>query len=397
MNWAGPADLRAQAERLWERGVLLRGCVNGAEGWPLRLSFKAPTPSDLSDRFEAVRAWIGEIVQIPQVRVEWREWTHRVQGKQRLPVAIWIDSPQDALALIGKSRDLERYQVLWRQTSESQPALLAWVTGNPLKALELADRWERLLAVVAWMQTHPRPGVYPRQMDASGVDSKFMETHRGVLMELLDLALPPEAVEANATGVTQFNRRYGFRDKPVRIRFRLLDQELPSLSGCGGLPDITLDALSFAALTLPIKRVFITENETNFLAFPPMERAFVIFGAGYGWESLGNAVWLQRSELLYWGDIDTHGFAILDQLRRYFPHTASLLMDRETLLAHRSQWTEESEPASHDLARLDAAEAALYNELRFGRIQPRLRLEQERIGFWWLSDRLKTLAPPAIV
>jgi hypothetical protein len=69
----------------------------------------------------------------------------------------------------------------------------------------------------------------------------------------------------------------------------------------------------------PSQRVFITENETNFLAFPEVADAIVVFGAGYGWEALARASWLHRCQLHYWGDIDTHGFAILDQLRGYFP------------------------------------------------------------------------------
>lgn len=388
MNWTTPADLRAQVQRLWDRGHLLRAAVSHAVSWPLRLTLKAPTAADLSDRFVVVRDWVGAIADTPHVRLDWRDCNHRVQGTQRLPAAVWVESVQDALALIGKARQAQRFEALWQQTAATQQALLAWLSKRPLMALDLADRWEGLLAVVAWLQAHPRPGVYLRQVDAPGVDSKFIEAHRGVLAELLDLALPPEAVETGPSGVAQFTRRFGFRDKPIRIRFRLLDPALPSLPGCEGLPDVTLDAASFAALALPIERVFITENETNFLAFPQSSGAIVVFGAGYGWEALARAAWLYRCQLRYWGDIDTHGFVILDQLRGYFPHAASFLMDRETLLAHRSHWGEEPEPARHDLSRLTTEEAAVYDDLRFDRQRPRLRLEQERVGFGWISAQL---------
>ena len=355
MNWTTPTDLRAQVQRLWDRGELLRAAVSpNAMTWPLRLSLKAPGAADLSERFDAVRDWVRAIANTPQLRIEWRDWNHRVQGTQRLPGAVWVDSLQAALAFVGKARQAQRFERLWQDTAAAQPALLAWLSKRPLQALELAERWPRLLAVVAWLQAHPRPGVYLRQVDAPGVDSKFIEAHRGVLSELLDLGLPAEAVDTLASGTAQFARRFGFLDKPSRIRFRLLDAALPSLPGCRGLPDITLDAASFAALALPVERVFITENETNFLALPQVERAIVVFGAGYGWESLARAQWLQRCRLNYWGDIDTHGFAILDQLRGHFAHVASLLMDRETLLAHRLHWGEEAEPARHDLARLTA-------------------------------------------
>lgn len=128
--------------------------------------------------------------------------------------------------------------------------------------------------------------------------------------------------------------------------------------------------------------MFVTENEINFLAFPALDDALVVFGAGYGFDAMADAEWLARCELSYWGDIDTHGFAILDQLRARHPHAVSLLMDRATLLAHRPQWTAEPQPVLHDLSRLDPAEAALYDELRWLRLATTpIRLEQERIGF----------------
>ncbi|MGE0071730.1 MAG: Wadjet anti-phage system protein JetD domain-containing protein [Thiomonas sp.] len=389
MTWTTPDGLHDQLQRLWERGDLLRAAVSHAVPWPLRLNLKTPTAADLSDRFEAVGDWARAIAQTPQVRIEWRQWNHRVQGLQRLPAAVWLDTLDDALAFIGKARQARRFQALWQHTASVQPALLAWLSKRPLQALDLADRWERLLAVVAWLQAHPRPGVYLRQVDVPGVDSKFIEAHRGVLTELFDLALPPQAIDQRATGLAQFTRRFGFVDKPPRIRFRLLDPALPSLPGCNGLPDISLDTASFAALDLPARHVFITENEINFLAFPPVTGALVVFGAGYGWEALARAAWLHHCALHYWGDIDTHGFAILDRLRSHFPHTVSLLMDRQTLLAHRLHWAEETQPTHHDLPRLTTEEAAVYDDLRFDRLQPRLRLEQERVRFGWLSARLR--------
>lgn len=394
MSWTTPAQLRAQVQRQWDRGELLRAAVSHAVPWPLRLNLKAPGAADLSDRFDAVRGWVRAVADTPHLRIEWREWNHRVQGPQRLPAAVWVDTLPQALALIGKAQPAQRFDALWRRTASAQPALLAWMSRRPLQALELADRWERLLAVVAWLQAHPRPGVYSRQVDAPGVDSKFIEAHRGVLAEWLDLALAPEAIDAAAAGTAQFSRRYGLLDKPVRIRFRLLDPRLPSLPGCRGLPDLTLDAANFAMLELPATRVFITENETNFLAFAPVSRAIVVFGAGYGWASLASAAWLQRCEMHYWGDIDTHGFAILDQLRGHFAHAQSFLMDRPTLLAHEPQWGTEPQPARHALARLTAEEAALYDDLRCDRLRPGLRLEQERIGYGWVGERLARMGPP---
>lgn len=405
LPWTRPAELRAQVQRLWDKGELLRawlehqGLAQGvvepvtALTWPLRLNLKVPASADLSDRFEAVRLWLQELTQTPQVRIEWREINHRVQGAQRLPAAVWLDEPGTALTWIGQSRNAQRFATLWQQT-QHQAALLPWLLRKPLQALELASHWQKLVAVAAWVQTHPRPGIYLRQVDIPGVDSKFIESHRGVLSEWLDLALPSSAISPQAVGIGQFARRYGFLEKPLRIRFRLLDAALPGLPGCPPLPDLTLEAEAFAALKLPLERVFITENETNFLAFPPHARAMVIFGAGYGWDALAQAQWLHTLDLHYWGDLDSHGFVILDQLRRHFPHVRSMLMDRATLLAHRAHWNEEPSPTNPLLTRLSRDEAELYASLCQNELHPHLRLEQERIGYGWLEQTLAQLTPP---
>ncbi|MHB1121338.1 MAG: DUF3322 domain-containing protein [Ramlibacter sp.] len=394
MSWTSPADLKAQLARLWERGELLRPLVTAEVAFPRRLSLKGPSSADLGERFEAVRGWSGQIAAMPHLRIEWREVRHRIQGRQRLPAAVWIDSLEDACALLSKRRDAARMAELVEFTRGAVPQLSPWLARRPLQALELADRWPRLLAVVVWMREHPRPGIYLRQVDVPGVDSKFIEQHREVLSELLDLALAPEAVEVQRVGINQFAARYGFLEKPARIRFRVLDERVALLRGAA-LPDVALDASSFASLGLPVRRVFITENETNFLAFPPAGDAIVIFGSGYGWDALARAQWLASCDLYYWGDIDTHGFAILDQLRSRFERVASLLMDRDTLMAHQALWGEEPDQVLHDLSRLTRPERALFDDLRDNRIRRNLRLEQERVGFERVAAAVRRLAAGA--
>lgn len=387
MNWTTATELKAQLHRLWKRGELLRSLADGAAIFPLRLKLKGPSSTELAERFDAVRSWIADLSALPWIRIEWREVNHRVLGLQRVPQSIWLDRLDDALAMIGKRSAATQFEDLLRLTRLRQPALLAWLSKRPLWAIELAQEWERLLAVVSWIKQHPHPGVFLRQVDIAGVHSKFIEAHRGVLSELLDLALPAESINASRSGVHQFAARYGFRDKPVGIRFRVLDEELALLSGTHQ-PDITLDARNFAKLHAPIRRIFITENEINFLAFPPVPQSIALFGCGYGWEALSGAEWLRRCVIHYWGDIDTHGFAILNQLRGRFDHVESFLMDRSTLLAHESLWGEETTQVAHQLPRLTDPERALYDELRDNRIRKGLRLEQERVGFNFVKAAL---------
>lgn len=389
MNWTTRADIRNQLQRLWDRGDILSSLVTGQSLFPRRVVLKCPTSAEMMDRFHEVRPWIAELRSIPGCRVVMREFRHRVLGSNSVPHEVWIDCDDDALALIGRKRDAARFLALMALTRLSQAELLPWLTKRPLQALELSNEWERLLKIVSWLKARPKPGIYLRQVDIPDVHTKFIETYRGVLTELLDLVLPADAVNAPATGANQFAQRYGFRDKPLRIRFRILDSEYNLLTA-GPDQDITLDASSFAQLNPGICKVFITENEINFLAFPKVTNSLVIFGAGYGFEMLNQVSWLRQCHIYYWGDIDTHGFAILDQLRAQFDHVESFLMDRATLGMFESQWGEDDMQTRRDLFRLKPEERALYDDLRDNRLRKNLRLEQEKIGFGWLESALAT-------
>jgi hypothetical protein len=261
--------------------------------------------------------------------IVWTEINHRQLGRNRMPSGITIPSEEDALRLLGKKTEAARFRSLALHTLDRFPELRDWLARRPMIALEHAGEWERILAALAWFREHPRSGLYLRQLDIPGIDAKFIETRRSLLGELLDRVLPPDAVESRFTGTRNFELRYGLAAKAALIRFRLLDESL----FLHGFSDLSVPAAEFAGLALPAEFAFITENEINGLAFPPVPKGLVIFGLGYSLDRLAEIAWLRTRKLYYRGDIDSHGFAILDRLRAAFPEARSLLMDRETLLA----------------------------------------------------------------
>ena len=85
---------------------------------------------------------------------------------------------------------------------------------------------------------------------------------------------------------------------------------------------------------------------------------------------------------------------MLDRARRALPQTESLLMDRDTLLAHRALWGEEPQPhPSRDLDRLNADERQVFDELTSGAWGARVRLEQERLPWALVLAALQRLKP----
>lgn len=282
----------------------------------------------------------------------------------------------------------DSHENAWRDLIDHQAAVADYATVLGLELI--VDEAEGHAFLRQIEPDDDAPGLYLRELDIEGVDTKFIEQRRKLIGELLDQVMESRHIDTGSSGVKGFDRRYGLRRRPALVRFRILD---PALE-INGIDDLSLPAEQFARLDIDAATVFITENETNGLAFPPHPSAIVIFGLGYGLERLARVSWLSERRIHYWGDIDTHGFAILNRLRHHLPHAESLLMDRATLDAHRQLWTREPKDRrfSGRLDRLTHSESQLYETLRDDRLGERIRLEQERIGFGWVQGRLREIS-----
>ncbi|MDE3205658.1 MAG: DUF2220 domain-containing protein [Acidobacteriota bacterium] len=181
-----------------------------------------------------------------------------------------------------------------------------------------------------------------------------------------------------------FTRPARLLDKPTYTRFRTPD------GGPVGYTEMTVRTDELAARPPGISTVFVVENEVTHLAFPSVPDAIVVFGSGFALGGMATLPWLPDKEIVYWGDIDTHGFDILNRLRSRLPSVRSILMDHRTLLAHREQWVTEPVPTNRLLPHLTVDEQALYQDLVEGTFGPALRLKQERVRFCLLHDALLT-------
>jgi hypothetical protein len=161
---------------------------------------------------------------------------------------------------------------------------------------------------------------------------------------------------------------------------RVLDQALRTR--LGGVGDITAPMEDLARIKLSASHVLIVENLQTGLAMSDMPGAVVFMRLGYNVDVLARFPWLARAKCIYWGDLDTHGFAILHRARSYIPELQSVLMDEDTLLRHKALWVDESaqHPAT-ELTLLTEQEQQLYRNLKQQRWGQNVRLEQERINW----------------
>jgi len=397
-DWTAPTDIADQVLRIWNKGRILAAKMTGEPLFPLALRLRRPDTRAYGSNFEKVRSWIRALEEGTRTRrgfgyeIEWIEVTHRQLGRNRIPARVTVPTEVDALKLIGMERQAARFEQLRRSTEHNFPSLTAWLARKPFAVLSNAQEWPRILAVLNWFRDHPNSNLYLRQLDIEGVDTKFVETRKALLSELLELVLE-RAHNSQSNGATQtFEERYGLRSKPPTIRFRVLDRSL----AVGGLLDVATPAAQFASLATLARRVFITENEVNGLAFPDVPGGVVVLGLGYGLDLLNSATWMQDREIYYWGDIDTHGFAMLDRLRATFPSARSLLMDRATLLAHRALWVREHVPFRGTPLRLEPAERELFDALVHNHHGDGIRLEQERVSFGCVQQAVQDIAISAL-
>lgn len=350
----------------------------------LTIGLHPPTEAAVADAPDAAVAWVRAWRSYGGPgTVDWQRRRWPSFGTQSVPVRLTLAGASAIAQAAGTSRE-------WRSVLQRRAALTALATTDvpasgpasaPGRALaRTATRWLALddddfgllVRVVQWISEHPASGLYIRQLPIPGVDTKWVTRHRGLVTDLLD-------------GLR------GDGDLGVHRLPRICDVAVCDRTLLPGTPRhfaAPLDEL--AELDVRPARVLLLENKEGLYALNRLPGTLALHGGGYAVHELAALPWMGAAECLYWGDADTHGFAILDRLRGHLPHVRSLLMDTATLDAWGSLTVDEPKPAGRaDLPNLTDGERAV-----FARVRDRgLRLEQERIPWPYVEEALRALGP----
>lgn len=374
-RWTDPQDIVTRVRRRWDDGSLLQTYAEGADFPRIEVRLHGPTASEIGDDLGAARDWVERLDAGSRANsryeLEWVTIGGRHIGRNRLPSRAVISSYPQAWSLLGVAGAVRRFDEILALVSDDPP-VRTWVVSHPLKAMDLYAEMPQLLAAYRWLDAHRASGRYLREISAPGVDTKFAERHRAVLADLLGA---PRSSTGFLTGL-------GLRAKPEFVRLRFAD----TLGLPEPLTELGVRSDQLANLAIRPDRALVIENEISYLSVDVPAEGVVLWGKGFDVDRVGRLSWLAGVDVVYWGDLDTHGFAILDRLRAWLPQTRSVLMDRETLLRHRDRWVIEDQPATSRLTRLTGAEQDLYLDLVADRFGDRVRLEQERID-WALVER----------
>ncbi|MCL2654694.1 MAG: DUF3322 domain-containing protein [Coriobacteriia bacterium] len=342
--------------------------------WPLH----PPTEQEADAQLEAVAQWIAQWrrAKLPRGCVTgWKTVRWRARGVQQMPTQVQVNGASSLAALAGFASEWRRAVNVAEQLYQAWPTCEDLNNALPKLARELwefdEDEIKRLIAVVNWLVEHPTSGMYPRQLPVQGVDSKWLEHHRGIVEKL-------KAALSDSPDL-------GLASLPERFSVRVLDESVRGVRT--GEPHLfSAPASELARLAWTPDWVLVVENYQTFAALPKLSGVVAVFGKGKNAPDLAVVPWIYEApHLLYWGDLDTHGMRILGLTRKAIPQTESILMDEATLAHFITLAVIEPKPFTGQISHLTEAELRALAQLR----EDNLRLEQERIDMAFASAALQ--------
>lgn len=388
-----PEEIKIQAER-WYKDFLFSS-IKGDIFFPKEIRFgKVKSPETL-ENFQEIRKEIQNLRSKSKEQlgygyvIDFIKRKDQKIGEQLFPNRIYFENETDFLKFINKEKEYQEFKLTINQITNSIPILQEWISLYPQKVIDNLGKWTDLVKVCNFFIGNPRPNRYIRELPLE-LHTKFLEENKAIIRILLDFLIKEQINKEESQFERRFNLKY---DEPL-IRIRILDEEIAN-KYFSGLTDLSIPQTEFNTLNINCKKVFILENKTNFsnifnfLTLPNLKSSMAIFGKGFGLGLLKDAKWLNNKQIIYWGDIDTQGFQILSQLRLYFPHTQSLMMDFETFNEFKHFIVTGCETYINQLSNLTAEEFQLFKYL--SNLNDKNRLEQERINHSFVLRKIESL------
>lgn len=229
-----------------------------------------------------------------------------------------------------------------------------------------------VIDAVGWLnENRDLSGWTARQLPVPGMHTKWLSSHESLLRSLVGRDISEET-----------------RPRLSVAHFTYTD---PDYIATGARRHDAWTTGDHHAVAYRPRNVLIVENRDCRLWFPPMPDTIVVEGSGKAAaSSLTGIHWISAAErLVYWGDIDADGFAILDNLRSVLERQGirvdSILMDADSraryadLGVNRDRRGALLTPSNARLSNLTPNESEAYASIATAGPVPFRRIEQEKI------------------
>ena len=344
--YASAIELKAQDFFLQQEknGELYRQLVTEDED-PLTIPLKPPIKlSAWHTNFAEGNAWLEGCQEIaaryPYFRFEYQNHRFAGMGNASIPVRITFTDIPAIFRLLGRTREASAYKTAYATVRETVPQLLPWMlTLKGIRTFKEPTTVLTYLAVlqslVKFFQQQREPSASPlylRDIRLAPVDTKFWERESSFILAVYQALYPEDGIK----NWTDLLTRLQLVRFPTQYAIRFLDESLrihPRLEWFSSSPD-QLDALD-----LHPRAIFLVENKTNFLRFPKVKDAILLFSSGKSIPYLLSCLnWLKEyPHIYYWGDMDEDGFEMLNRARSVLPQIQSFLMEKDLLQRYQNQ------------------------------------------------------------
>lgn len=344
--YASTIEMKAQDFFLQQEknGELYRQLVMKDED-PLSIPLKPPIKlSEWHTNFAEGNAWLEGCQEIaaryPYFRFEYQNHRFAGMGNASIPVRITFTDIPAIFRLIGRAEEASSYKKAYATVRETVPQLLPWMlTSKGIRTFKEPTSVRIYLAVlrslVKFFQQQREASASPlylRDIRLAPVDTKFWERESSFILAVYQALYPEDGIR----NWTDLLTRLQLVRFPTQYAIRFLDDALrihPKLEWFSSSSD-QLDALD-----LHPRVIFLVENKTNFLRFPKVKDAILLFSSGKSIPYLLSCLnWLkEHPHIYYWGDMDEDGFEMLNRARSILPQIQSFLMEKDLLLRYQNQ------------------------------------------------------------
>lgn len=227
-----------------------------------------------------------------------------------------------------------------------------------------------IILIARYIREHPGLNIHQRTVRLPGIDTKFVERYKTMIEMLLN------------------DGEFKLKDhRSVEIIVCYRDPK--HLKNASRMCDVIIPGYSDTPFEYVPKAIVVCENKHSAMYMYPRDGLITMMGVGYSAATriLTELRISNHPHLIYWGDIDLEGMAILANVRKAGVKIRSICMDAHTakkyaaydvIPSHKSQ-------VKLDPLFLTAEERGALKMLESGRIH---RIEQEKLPENYVNHRL---------
>lgn len=375
-----PQEIGGKALRKY--GDYLRSLIQGSSFFPLPIRADKKAPADFGLRHKALEALISHSKDRTGFgySLGYRKVVTRQHGEQDEVEVVRFNTEEDYLRFLNKEIEAAEFKDGLGQLLAWQPTLKDWLLQQPPDTLlQYQPAWKGICGVVDYLLTHDVRNLYLRTLQVP-VHTKFIQRYKAVIFSLLQFLQPARFGNEGHT----LEEALGLRKKPHLFALRWLDLAMAEQFSAGmEVFGVSVDYLKQVAW--PVKQIILVENETNLYLLPEMAGSMALVSAGGALHLLKDIPLFRNTQLYYWGDLDEKGFTMLRDVRLYYPHVISVLMDEAVVMHHQLEMdTQPHRYREHDLSVLTGSEKRAFSLLSANNG----RIEQEKLDQHYMQECL---------